>query len=261
MTLLKLATFNANSIRVRLEQMLTWLDRENIDILAVQETKVQDADFPQSEIKAAGFHVVFRGQKSHAGVALLSRAEPDEVMYGFDDDGDRDEPRLIRARVAGINIINTYVPQGRSVDDPVFQYKLAWYGRLRALLKRHYITDDLLAWVGDLNVAPEERDLHDPKGNRNHVDFHPEVREAHAQAMAWGLVDVFRMHHPDEDGQYTYWDYRVRNAVERNVGWRIDHIMATPALAERSRDCWIDVEPRRAERPSDHTFLVASFEL
>lgn len=261
MTLLKLATFNANSIRVRLEQMLAWLDREQVDILAVQETKVQDADFPRDEIEARGYHVVFRGQKSHAGVALLSRTKPDEVIYGFDSEADRDEARLIRAHVAGIHVINSYVPQGRSIDDPVFQYKLAWYGRLRALLEQHYRSDDLLAWVGDLNVAPGERDLYDPKGNRDHVDFHPDVREAYAQARSWGLVDVFRQHHPDEDGHYTYWDYRVRNAVDRNVGWRIDHILATPALAERSRGCWIDVDARRAERPSDHTFLVASFEL
>jgi len=153
------------------------------------------------------------------------------------------------------------VPQGRTIDDPMFPYKLAWFQRMRALLDAHYQPDDPLVWVGDLNVAPEERDLHNPKGNAKHVDFHPDARAALAEAMSWGLEDVFRRHHPDEDGQYTYWDYRVPRALERNLGWRIDHILATPTLAQRSTACWIDRDARAAERPSDHTFLVATFEL
>ena len=140
-------------------------------------------DFPRDEIEARATTWP-SWPKVARGVALLSRTKPDEVIYGFDSEADRDEARLIRAHVAGIHVINSYVPQGRSIDDPVFQYKLAWYGRLRALLEQHYRSDDLLAWVGDLNVAPGERDLYDPKGNRDHVDFHPDVREAYAQARA-----------------------------------------------------------------------------
>lgn len=261
MSTLKIATFNANSIRTRLEQILAWLEREQPDVLAVQETKVQDADFPAEAIQAAGYHVAYRGQKAHAGVALLSRAEPEQVIFGFDEDEDKDEARLIRATVQGVQIINSYVPQGRATDDPMFSYKLAWFARVRTLLTTHYRTDDLLVWLGDLNVAPEERDLHNPKGNLNNVDFHPDARAALAQTMSWGLEDVFRRHHPDKDGQYTYWDYRVPKALERNLGWRIDHILATPALARRSTACWIDVTARAAERPSDHTFLTATFEL
>lgn len=259
MALFKLATFNANSIRARLAQILAWLDRERPDALAIQETKVQDVDFPVAEITAAGYHVAFCGQKTHAGVALLTRSEPDEVIYGFDEEQDRDPVRLIRARVQGLSLINTYVPQGRSLDDPMFAYKLAWFARLRRLFEAHYTPDDLLAWVGDLNVAPEERDLHNPKGNRDHVCFCPPVRAAYAETVSWGLVDVFRKHHPDEEGQYTYWDYRVPKAVERNIGWRVDHILATPTLAQRSTACWIDVNERHATRPSDHTFVVATF--
>ena len=131
----------------------------------------------------------------------------------------------------------------------------------RVPVERHYAPDKPLVWVGDLNVAPEPIDLHDPKGNKDHVDFHPLAREALARVREWGLVDVFRLHHPDEPEQYTYFDYRVRNAVERKVGWRVDHIYATQPLAERSLNAWIDVQARQAERPSDHTFLVAEFQL
>ncbi len=261
MPLLKIATFNANSIRARLQQIIAWLERERPDILALQETKVQDQDFPAAEIALAGYHVAFRGQKAQAGVALLTREEPQELTYGFDSEEDKDEVRLIRAHVHGIHVINTYVPQGRSIDDPMYQYKLAWFKRLRRLLEAHYAPDALLVWLGDMNVAPEERDLANPKTNLDNVDFHPAARAAYADTMSWGLVDVFRQFHPDENGHYTYWDYRVPRSLERNIGWRIDHILATPALAQRATACWIDVEERRAERPSDHTFVVASFVL
>ncbi|MBN1485836.1 MAG: exodeoxyribonuclease III [Chloroflexia bacterium] len=257
----KLATFNSNSIRARLEQVLDWLQREQVDVLCLQETKVQDPDFPQAAFREAGYHVVFRGQKSYAGVAIVSRAEPEEVAYGLDDGGEADEARLVRALIQGISVVNTYVPQGRAVDSPHFQYKLQWLARLRDLFERHYRPDQPLIWAGDLNVAPEEIDVHDPKRLKNHVDFHPEARQALEQVREWGFVDVFRRHHPDEPGHYTYWDYRVRNSLDRGLGWRIDHIWATPPLAAQSVRSWIDREARRGERPSDHTFLVAEFAL
>lgn len=265
---LKVATYNANSIRTRLEQVLEWLDRERAAVLCIQETKVQDEDFPADSFRAAGYHVVFRGQKAHGGVAVVSREEPHDVAYGFDDgpsagsgQGEPEGPRLIRAVVEGIPVVNTYVPQGRSPDSEHFQYKLAWLGRLRALFERHYAPDEPLLWMGDFNVAPEAIDVHDPKRLEGHVDFHPEARAALEQVREWGFVDVFRLHHPDEPGQYTFWDYRVRDALQRGVGWRVDHIWATEPLARRSTGAWIDVEARRAERPSDHTFLVAEFDL
>lgn len=274
---LKVATYNVNSIRSRLELVLDWLGREAPDVLCLQETKVQDADFPAAPFRDAGYHVAFRGQKAHGGVAIVSREEPQEVTFGFDDGGpstlrlhsgqagsgqsEPDEPRLIRAVIAGIPVVNTYIPQGRSPDSEHFQYKLEWLARLRALFERHYSPQELLLWMGDFNVAPEPIDVHDPKRLKNHVDFHPEARAALEHVREWGFVDVFRLDHPDEPEQYTFWDYRVRGALERGLGWRVDHIWATEPLAQKSTRAWIDVEARQEERPSDHTFLVAEFAL
>jgi exodeoxyribonuclease-3 len=258
---MKVATLNANSIRSRLELVLDWLRREAPDVLCLQETKVQDADFPAESFQDAGYHVVFRGQKAHAGVAIVSREEPQEVVFGLDDGGESDEPRLIRAVIGGIPMVNTYVPQGRSPDSEHFRYKLEWLARLRAFFERHYSPQEPLLWMGDFNVAPDPIDVHDPKRLKDHVDFHPEARAALQQVLAWGFVDVFRRHHPQEPGHYTFWDYRVRGALERGLGWRVDHIWATEPLAQKSTEAWIDVEARRAERPSDHTFLVAEFAL
>ena len=184
--MLKVATYNANSIRSRLGLVVDWLLREAPDVLCLQETKVQDADFPVKAFVDAGYHVVFRGQKAHAGVAIVSREEPQEVAYGLDDGGEPNEARLIRAVVEGISVVNTYVPQGRSFDSPHFQYKLEWLARLRASFERHYKPQDLLLWMGDLNVATEQIDVHDPQRLKKHVDFHPEARAAlEAKLAAW----------------------------------------------------------------------------
>jgi len=261
MTNFKIATFNANSIRSRLDQILGWLDRERPDVLCVQETKVQDKDFPAQPIEAAGYHVIFRGQKAYSGVAIISKEAPEDIAAGLDDGEEADEPRLLRAVYHGITVVNTYVPQGRDVDSEHFQYKLRWLARLRALLERHYSPDDLLVWVGDLNVAPEDIDVYDPKGLRYHVDFHPDAQAALEAIRQWGFVDVFRQHHPGEPQQFSYFDYRANNPIERGIGWRIDHIWATAPLAAKSTRAWIDVEARKAERPSDHTLVVAEFEL
>ncbi|HOT90714.1 MAG TPA: exodeoxyribonuclease III [Anaerolineae bacterium] len=259
MSTFKIATFNANSIRSRLEQILAWLDREAPDVLCIQETKVQDQDFPAQPIMEAGYHVIFRGQKAYAGVAIISRETPQDVAAGLDDGEEADEPRLLRAVYHGIAVVNTYVPQGREPESEHFQYKLRWLKRLRAFFERHYTPNDLLVWVGDLNVAPEDIDVYDPKGLRYHVDFHPEAQAALEYVRQWGFVDVFRKHHPNEPGQFSYFDYRTRNAIERGIGWRVDHIWATAPLAARSTRAWIDVEARKAERPSDHVPLVAEF--
>jgi len=259
--MLKVATYNANSIRARMELILDWLCREAPDILCLQETKVQDEDFPAEPLREAGYYVVFRGQKAYAGVAIISRTEPEEVAFGFDDGDDPDGARLVRAVIRGIPVVNTYVPQGRSPDSPHFQCKLRWLERLRALFERHYTPEGPLLWMGDFNVAPEPIDVHDPKRLRHHVDFHPDARAALQRVKEWGFVDIFRLHHPEEPGQYTFWDYRVRGALERGLGWRVDHIWSTEPLAHRSTWAWIDVGARRAKRPSDHTFLVAEFAL
>jgi len=257
---IKVATFNANSIRARLEPVLNWLKREVPDVLCLQETKVQDADFPADAFRNIGYQVTFRGEKAHAGVAIVSKQTPKDVAFGFDDGDEPDEARLIRAVIQDIPIVDTYVPQGRSEDSPHFQYKLEWFARLRNWFNRHYSPEEPLLWLGDFNVAPDPIDVHDPKRLSKHVDFHPEARAALQRVKDWGFVDVFRLH-CSEPGQYTFWDYRARTAVDRNLGWRVDHIWATKPLAGKSTRAWIDVQMRRAERPSDHTFLVAEFAL
>ncbi len=258
---MKVATFNVNSVRSRLPLLEVWLGRERPDVLCLQETKVQDPEFPEGFFREHGYHVVYRGQKAHAGVAIAGLAEPTDVRFGLDDGGPPDEARLIRATVEEIKVLNVYVPQGQSPDSPHFAYKLEWLGRLRDYVDRHFSPREPLLLCGDLNVAPEEIDVHDPKRLANHVDFHPEARAALERVRAWGFVDVFRLHHPGEPGQFTFWDYRVAGGLDRNVGWRVDHIWATRPLAERSVRSWIDREARRSAKPSDHTFLVAEFDL
>lgn len=257
----KVATYNCNSVRARLELVLDWLAREGPDMLCLQETKVQDTHFPVEGFRELGYHVVYRGQKAYAGVAMVSRDEPQEVSFGLDDGGQPDETRLISVRVRSLGIVTTYVPQGRTADSAHFRYKLMWLARLRAFFERHYTPDQHLLWTGDFNVAPDPMDVYDPKRLKKHVDFHPEARKALENVREWGFVDVFRLHHRAEPEHYTFWDYRVPNALERGMGWRVDHIWATEPLAQKSTNAWIDVDARRAERPSDHTVLVAEFAL
>ncbi len=256
----KIATYNANSIRSRIANVQNWLSRERPDVLCIQETKVQDQDFPYTPFQEVGYQVIYRGQKAYAGVAIATLDKPQDVSFGLDSEP-RDEARLIRATLGGVTVINTYVPQGRSVDSEMFAYKLEWLARLRSYLEKATEANEWLVWCGDLNVAPQEIDVHDPKRLVNHVDFHPQIREALCRITKDRLVDTFRVHHPDEPGQYTFWDYRVKGALKRNLGWRVDHIYATPSLAEKSVAAFIDREARAAEKPSDHTFLVTEFEL
>ncbi len=253
------ATWNVNSIRTRLHALLPWLEKVAPDVVCLQETKVQDHEFPVAGIEKAGYHAAFRGEKSYNGVAILSKTPIENVRCGFDDDGPPDEARLIVVEVGGITIVNTYVPQGRDVDHPMYAYKLAWFERLRALLDERFSSEQPLLWVGDLNVAPEPIDVWDPKRLMGHVCFNPQVTDALEAVKSWGLVDVFRKHVPDP-GQYSYYDYRAKDAISQGKGWRIDHILATKPLAERSASAWIDLDPRTGDRPSDHTPMLARFE-
>lgn len=254
------ATFNANSIRARLNIVLAWIEANKPDLLAIQETKVEDEDFPSLPFVEAGYHVVFRGEKSYNGVALIARERPREVVFGLDDGDPPDETRLLAARVGPLHIVNTYVPQGREIDHAMYAYKLKWFQRLKAYFDRHHTTRRKVVWVGDLNVAPEAIDIHNADQQENHVCYHIDARKAFADTVAWGFQDVFRKHHP-EPGQYTFFDYRTIHAVERNMGWRVDHILATPPLARTSTRAWIDLAPRLQPKPSDHTFLAAEFEV
>ncbi|MCK4291810.1 MAG: exodeoxyribonuclease III [Planctomycetes bacterium] len=255
---MKVASFNVNSLRVRLPVVVGWLVESQADVLALQETKVQDADFPAEAFDEIGYKYAFCGQKSYNGVAIFSKSEIKNAASGFDEEP-RDEARLIRAEVDGITVVNTYVPQGYLPESQKFDYKLSWFARLRTFFEKKFKPTDPVVWVGDLNIAPLPIDVYDPVTLLGHVCYHPEVHKALDRVVEWGFVDVFRMH-CKEAGQYTYWDYRVRNPLKRNLGWRLDHIMATRGLAEKSLACYIDKEPRLSERPSDHTPIVAEFD-
>ena len=254
---MKVASFNVNSLRARLTLVLQWLAEHQPDILCVQETKVQDTDFPTDAFDRTEYKYVFKGQKSYNGVAIFSRSEISSVQFGFNDEP-KDQPRLIKAEINGIVIVNTYIPQGYLPESEKFEYKLNWFNRLLTLFDKNFKPTDPVLWVGDFNVAPEPMDVYDPEALLGHVCFHPDVHKALEKVMQWGFVDVFRTH-CSEPGHYTFWDYRIRNSFKRNLGWRLDHIMATEPLAKKSTACYIDKEPRLAERPSDHTPIIAEF--
>lgn len=260
MGIFRVATYNVNSIRSRLHIVLPWLRLNRPDVFCMQETKVDDSQFPVQAFADQGYQVLFRGTKQYNGVAIASREKPESVRYGLGDGGPADEDRLIAAVFSGITVVNTYVPQGREKETVHFTYKLEWYRRFRDFLGRQASPATPLIWCGDLNVAPEQIDVHDPKRILGHVCFTPEVWEAYAAVRSWGLTDLYRKRHPGEPGRYTFFDYRVPNSVKRGLGWRIDHILATAPLADRCLACEIDLDPRLAEKPSDHTILRADFE-
>jgi len=263
-----IATWNVNSIRARMPRVVDFCEKQQPDVLCVQETKVIDEDFPAADLQQLGYDVAFAGQKSYNGVAVASRLPMKEIARGFDDGGEpADASRLLIVQIqptpenprTPVPVVNTYVPQGRDVDDDAFRYKLDWLQRLRALFDRNWSSRKRLLWVGDMNVAPQPMDVWEPERRGNHPDYHPDARAAFAHAAEWGFVDCFRELHPDAV-EYTFYDYRDRHALENGNGWRVDHIMATRALASLCTECWIDLEPRTLEKPSDHTPLLARFE-
>ncbi len=259
MAQLRVATFNVNSVRSRMALLQRWLPQSEPDLLCLQETKTPDDTFPLTEFQALGYRAYFRGEKSYNGVAILSKQEPDEVIYGFDDGLEpAAETRLIRARFGDLWLFNSYVPQGKSIDHPDYRYKKDFLWRMGLLAQQHREAPFL--WVGDLNVAPTELDVTNPKNKGDHVCFVQELRDLFASICHPLLVDLFRQFHPDE-ALYSFFDYRVKNAVDRNIGWRIDHVMATALLAQRCSRCWIDLEPRRWDKPSDHAPVLAQFDL
>jgi len=225
----------------------------------MQETKVENRRFPEADFHRIGYHVVFSGVKGRNGVAVASLEEPEDVSFGLDTEP-KDADRIMRVEISGITIVNTYVPQGYRIDSPKYQYKLQWLERLRKYFERNVDLSRHVAWCGDINVAPEPIDVHSPEKLKNHVCFHEAARRAFKRVAELGFVDLLRKHHPDER-VYTFYDYRVKNAVERGLGWRVDAILASPPLAEKCVNCYVDMRPRLAERPSDHTPLVAEFDL
>ena len=255
---MKVATYNVNSIRQRLPIVLDWIGKHKPDVMCLQETKVQDQDFPAEAIRKAGYHVVYRGMKAYNGVATLTRAEPAKVIYGLHAGPDNEDFRIIQTVVNGIPIINSYVPQGYSIDSDKYALKLAWFRRLRTYFETALNPEKPAIWLGDLNVAPEPIDVYHPDRRVNDPDFHIDARTAYKETVAWGFVDLFRKLHPDVV-QYTYWDY-YRNALQRNFGWRIDHILATTPLAERCHTATVDMDARKIAGASDHTIVWAEFD-
>jgi exodeoxyribonuclease-3 len=255
---MKIATWNVNSIRRRLPILVDWLNLHQPEIMCLQETKVNDANFPSAALRDAGYHCTFRGQKSYNGIATLTRREPESVIYGFCEGPDSEDVRVLQVVVDGVAIVNTYVPQGYRIDSEKYAFKLAWFGRMRRYFEEHFDPAKPVIWTGDMNVAPEPVDVYHPDRRVNDVDFHIDARNAYARVVSWGFIDVFRQLHPDAV-QYTYWDY-FRNAFQNNWGWRIDHILATQALAGMCRAAEIDLEPRRAPGASDHTIAWADFD-
>jgi exodeoxyribonuclease-3 len=254
--MLKLATWNVNSLRVRLPQVLEWLAREMPDVLCLQETKVPDEEFPEAAIREAGYFAAFTGQKTYNGVALLSR-QPATALLRELPGVDNAQRRFLAADLDGIRVINVYVPNGESVDSEKYRFKLAWLETLTSYLRAELSAHPRLAVLGDFNIAPEDRDVHDPQAWQGQVLFSKPERAALAGLFALGLKDSFRLFEQAE-ASFSWWDYR-QGAFRRNRGLRIDHILASPELAGVCRVCRIDVEPRRAERPSDHAPVIAEF--
>ena len=255
---MRLATWNVNSLRVRLAQLKDWLAANPVDVIALQETKLPDPDFPRAEIDALGLHAVYSGQRTYNGVALLAKTGPAEVVAGipgFEDE----QRRVIAATVAGVRIVDVYVPNGQAVGSEKYGYKLRWLAALRDYLAAELVRHPRLVVLGDFNIAPEDRDVHDPKAWEGSVHVSEPERAALRSLLAVGLDDCFRRFEQPEKS-YSWWDYRMM-AFRRNAGLRIDLILASAALAQACAECRIDKAPRRLERPSDHAPVVARFDI
>lgn len=256
--MLKIATWNVNSLKVRLPHVLQWAAEARPDILALQETKCLDEAFPVDDIRAAGYEVVFSGQKTYNGVAILSRTHATDVVKDIPALGDH-QRRILAATYGDVRVLNLYVPNGESVGSEKYEYKLRWFKQLTAYVVQELQRHSKLVVLGDFNVAPEDRDVHDPQMWEGNVLFSAPERAALADLLSTGLSDSFRLF-PQEDRQYSWWDYRMV-AFRRNMGLRIDHILVSAALRERCVSCHIDKAPRKWERPSDHTPVIAEFDL
>lgn len=258
---MKIATWNVNSIRTRLEHVTAWLIQNPVDVLCLQETKVVDADFPRSPFLELGYQPYIYGQKSYNGVALLSRTPLDAISMGFTPIvGEAigasfdEQKRVITAVLEDVCIVNLYVPNGSSVGSDKYLYKLSWLTVLRDYLKTLLEAHPKLLVCGDFNIALEDRDIHDPTGRERQVMATDAERTALRAILELGLADVFRKFN-QEDGQFSWWDYRAA-AFRRNLGWRIDHHYLSPALYAIAKDCAIDKTPRSLEKPSDHAPVI-----
>ena len=263
---MKVATWNVNSIRTRLEHVLDWLHQNPVDVLCLQETKVVDADFPRSPFEQLGYHLYVSGQKSYNGVALLSCSPLADVRTGFTpvlsrsrhiDSEDLDEQkRAIAGIVDGIRVVNVYVPNGSSVGSEKYEYKLRWLKVLQEYLRSLLQDSAALCICGDFNIALEDRDIHDP-ARKGQIMATELERQALREILELGFADAFRKF-TTEGGHFSWWDYRT-GAFRRNLGWRIDHHYLTPDLYKRAKHCIIDISPRKLLKPSDHAPVIVEF--
>lgn len=254
---MKVATWNVNSLRVRLDRVCAWLEAQAPDVLCLQELKLAESAFPVAELEARGYHAAVFGQKTWNGVAILARRPPEDVRRGFSDGPDDGHARLVSARVDGVRVLSAYFPNGGSVGSEKWAYKLAWMERLRAELEKHYDPGEPLLVCGDMNVAPDDRDVENPDQWKDTVLCHPDARAGLARVCEWGLRDTLRLHH-EQGGLYSWWDYQ-RLAFPRNDGLRIDLVLASAPMAARCRAASIDRNARKGKQPSDHAPVLAEF--
>ena len=255
---MRFSTWNVNSLRVRMEHLGRWLADNAVDAIALQELKLADEHFPRAEIEALGLHAACYGQKTYNGVAILSRAEPHSIALGIPEDIDP-QRRVIAATIGPVRLVNVYVPNGQAVGSEKYTYKLAWLERLRAYLAALLAQHEHVLVVGDFNIAPEDRDVHDPAAWEGSVHVSAPEREALARIASLGYSDLFRQF--DQPAKsWSWWDYRM-NAFRRDHGLRIDLMLASNALARRCTACHIDRSPRSWERPSDHAPVTAVFDI
>ena len=254
---MKIASWNVNSLRVRLEHVLDWLEAARPDVLGLQETKLPDDGFPREAIEAAGYQVLYAGQKTYNGVALLARETPAPPVVtdlpGLDDP----QRRVLAATVGDVRVWNLYVPNGKAVGTDKYAYKLDWLAALERALADELTRHPKLVVVGDFNIAPEDRDVHDPEAWAGKVLCSEPEREAFGRLLGLGLEDVYRRFE-QPDGAFSWWDYRAAG-FRRNHGLRIDLVLASQPLARNCVESGIDVAPRRLERPSDHAPVWARF--
>jgi exodeoxyribonuclease III len=254
---MRIATWNVNSLRARQELVLDWLGRVQPDVLCLQETKVLDDEFPTEEMQRMGYAVVMAGQKSYNGVAIVARRMMRNVRIGLLDARPDEDKRVISVTVGKTQIFSCYVPNGKSLEHPDFETKLAWLGRLRRTLDAWSDPTKDIVVCGDFNIARDERDLFDPALFVGQTHFHPREHAVLNEVLGFGLQDTFRNLHP-EGGRYTWWDYRA-GAFQRDQGLRIDYLFASQSLAARCTAVTLDVEERRKDKPSDHIPVVAEF--
>ena len=250
---MKLATWNVNSLNVRLPHVMYWINAEKPDALCLQETKQEDSKFPYDALREAGYNAVHSGQKTYNGVAILSPHPIEDVSFGIPGFND-EQKRLVAATINGVRIVCAYIPNGQSLDSDKYQYKLGWLDALIAYLQAELAVHPKLALLGDYNIAPEDQDVHDPAAWVGQVLVSEPERAAFRAMTALGLHDSFRLFE-QEPASFSWWDYRMAG-FRRNLGLRIDHILVSDALKAGCQRCWIDKAPRKLERPSDHTPVV-----